>query len=98
MSTRLIFTPGATVTVATSDGDSVTVARVGITVTVFPEPEVAAAPVVAVPEADPDGPDAVVAVLELSEGVESVVIPVEPSADAEPAPDVTGSPEPADGV
>jgi hypothetical protein len=86
------------VTVATSDGDSVTVARVGITVTVFPEPEVAAAPVVAVPEADPDGPDAVEAVLAASEGAESVVMLVDPPADAEPAPDVTGSPEPADGV
>jgi hypothetical protein len=77
---------------------SVTVARVGITVTVFPEPEEAAAPVFAVPEADPDGPDAVVAVAAASEAAENAVIPVDLSADAEPAPDVTGSPEPADGV
>jgi hypothetical protein len=98
MSTPLVLTPGAIVTVANSDGDSVTVARVGITVTVFPEPEVAAAPVFAVPEADPDGPDAVVAVAAASEAAENAVIPVDLSADAEPAPDVTGSPEPADGV
>jgi hypothetical protein len=54
--------------------------------------------VVAVPEADPEGFDAVVAVLSASEEAENSVIPVDPSADAESAPDVTGSPVPADGV
>jgi hypothetical protein len=93
-----VSTPGATVIETTSEDASVFVDLVGITVTVFPEPEEAAAPVVAVPEADPDEPASVVAVLAASERAENSVIPVDPSADAESAPDVTGSPVPADGV
>lgn len=96
MSTPVVSTPGATVIVATRDGDSVTVGRVGITVIVEPVAADAGDVVAVLPGIAPVG--AGPAVAETGGAGDGVILGDPSASEAPPAEPVAASPDTAVGV